>query len=302
MCDISDVTRGHQGIVPVVAVGFFPLFKQQRIAICTSESQGSEHCQKPCLGAPDRGSASLAGERCVRQQQVMFQNHLQKTAPWNRGAAIQRKWKGGCVWGDVCFDSRSPDGRVWEQWGWREQGTGASLHSPCLQGQPSTCTFLSLHPHASCNALLLVRKRGSLPALGRNNCCSTSFPKRLLLPNSAESSFYLTQLLITSAPLVPHLHRACTSASARRGAAPLPLALDNPNPLRHPEEKLHHSVRCGCFEGLRKKQEIFLFSGWNLKLRIMGLSVCLFSVRDQTAFFQTLVVSVCSLGFNILDW
>lgn len=206
------------------------------------------------------------------------------------------------MWGDVCFGSRSPDRPVWEQWGWREQGAGASLHSLHLQGQPSTCAFLSLHPHASYSALLLVRKRSSLPALGRNSCRSTSFPKRLLLPNSAESSFYLTQLPITAAPLVLHSHRACASASARRGAAPLPLALDNPNPLRRPEEKLHHSVRCGCFEGLRKKQEIFLFSGWSLKLRIMGLSVCLFSVRDQTAFFQTLVVSVCSSGFSILEW
>lgn len=94
MCDISDVTRGHQGIVPVVAVGFFPLFKQQRIAICTSESQGSEHCQKPCLGAPDRGSASLAGERCVRQQQVMFQNHLQKNGSVKSGRCNSAKMKG----------------------------------------------------------------------------------------------------------------------------------------------------------------------------------------------------------------
>lgn len=81
VCDICAITRGHQGIVPVVAVSFFPLFKQQMIAICTSESRGSERCQKPPLGVPAMAQHHLQGSG-------MLGSSRSKTASWNQGAAI----------------------------------------------------------------------------------------------------------------------------------------------------------------------------------------------------------------------
>lgn len=157
-----------------------------------------------------------------------------------------------------------------------------------------------LHLYVLQDVLVLVRKHSSCFLPGAE--ITTALPhfyEGFYWEILRKNSFYLTQ---DSNPN-PQVFSSCTSVPVSwhwhvRALLPVTVTLDNVNPLRLLEEKLLWEVRCCCFEGSRKKLEIFLFSSWNLNGDKCAWVSCL--SRQELGLLSSAYIDVCCLEVGIL--